>query len=883
METKPKRWPKVLLAVAVVLAVLVVLAVAGLQLLDAWLLRTARTQAAAFGEKAGRTIEIGGLSTRIVTGLGVRVTGVSIGPGKGEAEPLLEVARVEVKAALLQALISGGKQVEVRSVEIEGLRVSVVKYPDGKTNLEHLGEALAASAPPEKKEEAEKKPADLSFLQVDHFALSEGRVAFADKSGAAATPAKQLAISHLALTVDDLRAGKPLSLLLSAAVLGEQKNFELRAVTGPLPKGLQPVLQTVALKVQPIDLAPLSPFVPASVGLQAGRLDADFQADLGAAVPGGAGPTSLKGAVHALSLKFAGAQEGKPLDLTLETDLGADLETGDADLRLLKLVLGPASITGNGKVSGLSSGAPKLEGLELVAREFDPAKLAAYYPPLARQLKGQVAGPIGLSLRGSGTAAAQVLQLELDLTPVRLEIPAQLAKAAGARMLLSAKLRAAGAGKQGFDLTADLAGVDLRPGASLNKGPGDKLQLSLSGQRTAGGTKAAPVQKLEVAAWTLELLADTLTGAATAELTFGPKPTTRYDLSLQCARLDLDKLLLPSKKEKPEKPPLDPKAFAGLSGKADVRIGTLTMSKQTIKNVVVTVKNLEDEVDLEAADLDALGGHVSAAGTKLKLAHPKEPFAARLKLAGLDLEQAAKLGTEKKVLTGRLDADVDLRGTGQTKEAVEKTLAGTVTGKLLDGVFYGKDLVASASGPLAKALPFGLAGKEGAGGQTGLGKELPFGLLIKDGQATMTRPLAITRPEAVITFAGGAIGLDGTLNLPGVVALSPATVAALTGGKAKVSQPVPIKLRVTGPATSPTVGDVELGDAVVTLGKAAASSLIGGSVGGAVGNALGGLLGGGAKAPAAAPGDKPAGQPADQAKQKLEDTAKDKLKSLFGN
>ena len=34
---------------------------------------------------------------------------------------------------------------------------------------------------------------------------------------------------------------------------------------------------------------------------------------------------------------------------------------------------------------------------------------------------------------------------------------------------------------------------------------------------------------------------------------------------------------------------------------------------------------------------------------------------------------------------------------------------------MLNGVFYGKDLVAGVSGPLAKSLPFGLAGREGQG------------------------------------------------------------------------------------------------------------------------------------------------------------------------
>src|SRR5512140_3487384 len=139
-QIRSKRWPKVLLAV---LGLLVILVVVGLQILDSFLLKTAREQAAGFSQKLGRKIEIGGLATRIVTGLGVRITGISVGPGQGEAEKLLEVKRIEVKAALLRALFSRGKDVEVRSAEIEGLAVTVVRYPDGKTNLEHLQEALA--------------------------------------------------------------------------------------------------------------------------------------------------------------------------------------------------------------------------------------------------------------------------------------------------------------------------------------------------------------------------------------------------------------------------------------------------------------------------------------------------------------------------------------------------------------------------------------------------------------------------------------------------------------------------------------------------------------------------------------------------------------------
>jgi AsmA protein len=894
-EPRPKRWPKILLAVVVAV---VVLAAVGLQILDSFLLKTARAQAAPVAKQLGREVEIGGLSTTLLSGLGVRITGVKIGPGAGETEPLVEIGRIEVKAALLRALTSGGKDVEVRTAEVEGLHVSVVKYPDGKTNLEHLQERLAEQPKKETEPAPEPKPAaDLSFLRVDHVGLTEGRMDFTDKSGAAA---KALAISHLSVTVDDLRAGKPLQLVIAAAVLAEAKNFELEVVTESLPNTLQPVVKQVALKILPIDLAPLGPFVPASVGLQAGRLDADFKADLGAAVPGGDGPTSFKGALHALGLRFAGAQEGAPLDVTAETDVTADLEKGDADLKLLKLVAGPASITGTGKASGVNGAAPKLEGLEVLSHGFDPERLAGYYPPLKKQLNGMIAGPIGLSLRGSGTAEAQSLLLSIDLTPVKLEMPLVLAKAAGGKMTFDLTVRAAGAGKQAFEAKADLAGLDLKPGGSVAKGPGDVLKLAMAGERTTAGSKAAPTQHLAVPKMSLDLLADSMSGKATADLTGGQQPATKFTLTLDSARLDLDKMLLPAPKEKKVKKPLEPKAFAGLSGTMELKVASMILSKQAMTNVVLAMKLVEDEVELTAADLRAFGGSVSAAGTKLKLAHPKEPFTAKLKLAGLDLEQLGKLGSEKKVLTGKLDADVDLKGGGQEKEALAKTLAGTVGGKILDGVFYGKDLISSASGPLAKALPFGLAGKDGSGGQTSLGKELPFALLIKDGQATMTKPLAVDQPQGKLTITGGTIGLvDGTLNLPGSVALAPATIASLTGGKAKVAAPVVIGLRLTGPATSPSVSDLQLGDAVATIGKAAAAGLLSGSAGqavtgavgkafgsgagGAVGNALGGLFGGkGAGSGSGSGAAAPAAPAAEDAKKKLEDEAKNKLKGLFG-
>src|SRR5712692_7515729 len=197
-----KRWQKVLGIAALSLVVV-----------DSIITSKARGQAAQLSKEWGRPVTIGSVSTKLITGLGVNVSDLRIGAAEGEGAPLLDLKRVEVKAALLRATLSGGKDVDVSSAEIDGLTVNVIRLPDSATNLEALQKKIAESSAPKKEE---PKQSDLSFLRIDHAALRDGKIAFIDKSGASA---RELAIQHLELTVDDLRAGKPLEIVLKAAVL----------------------------------------------------------------------------------------------------------------------------------------------------------------------------------------------------------------------------------------------------------------------------------------------------------------------------------------------------------------------------------------------------------------------------------------------------------------------------------------------------------------------------------------------------------------------------------------------------------------------------------------------------------------------------------------
>ncbi len=860
-----RRWPKVL---AIVAGTLVVLVVVGVLILDRVLLRVANDQAAKLSSELQRPIAIEGVATRIWGGLGAKVTGLSIGAGPGESVPLLQLQRAEVSPYLWRALKSGGDEIAIHEAVVEGLRVNVEKLPDGTTNLERLAQRLEerskAAPAQEPAPRGEEKPPP--SLEIGRAAIENARVAFLDRT---VEGAKELFVEDLDAEVRDLKVGAPVELRVRAAVLAAQQNLDLTVRTAPLPATLVPTPERIVLEVQPIDLGPLAPFVPASVGLQGGRFQADLDADLGAAVPGGEGQTRVVGGFRATDLAFAGQAAGKRLDASLAADVTADLKAGDLDLRELELVAGPAALVGTGRASGLRGQTPKIEGLEITSRGLDPAAVTALFPALRTQLGGAVvAGPIGLSLRGSGSAAAQRLELRVDLGPVRLAVPRQLEKAAGAPMALVATAEAEQGGQVRFDANVDLAGVDLRPGGALAKKPGDALSLRVSGAlaQPGGGVD------LTLSRLALNLLGDTLAGKGRVTMAGeGTSKTTKFDAELAGERLDLDRLLVaaPEEKKKEDAPPAekpDPAAFAGLSGEARLRLGLLKVKGVEARNVLARVRVKEDQVTLEQARLQAFGGSVDAAGTTVRLAHPDEPFQVVTKLQGVSAEQALGLLSDRKLLSGTLDMDLNLNGPGLDKPSLLKQLTGILEGEIRGGQFHGKDLVSSVAGPLASKLPF--AKKPAEGKSTSLGKQLPFNLQIKDGVAELSKPLRFDAGQGEVELAGG-IGLDGSLRLPATVALTPDFVARLTGGRVKPDAPLPLTFRLAGAATSPRVEGLSVDAAAKSLASQAAT--------GAVGKALGlGSGGGDAAKDGAKQGDKP------DAKKQLEQEAAKRLKGLFG-
>ncbi|RKH44807.1 AsmA family protein [Corallococcus sicarius] len=891
---KKKRWPYVLGGILVLLIAIVAVV---LWRLDAILLKTARDQAATYSQKLGRPITIGDISTKLFPHVGAQIEDVVVGPAEGEDLPLAELKQVDVSVAAMPLLSSRGKDIQVKNAEVSGLTVNVLRLADGTTNVQRLQEKLAQQQPKEEAPEEESQPTDLSGVHVERAALTDGTIRFVDRAGGA--QARELAVRDLDIEVKDLRVGQPLKVDLAAAVLAEKQNLKMTLQAAPLPATLVPTPEQVTLKADRIDLSPLGPFLPPDVGFQAGTLDADWKADLGGAVPGGKGPTKLVGVIKALGMKFAGAEGGKALDVVLDTDVTGDMATGDLALDKLKLDLGPAAITGKGRVKGLLTDKPAVEGFELVGRNLDPAVLAEYYPPLKKQLKGMVAGPIGLDVRGSGTQDAQALNIAVDLTPVRLRVPDQLSKEAGGAMKLNAQLAGAAAsgGALRFDAKADLDGVDMRPGLLVNKAPGQRLDVAAAG--TYAPAKTGSGMTVNVTSMTLHALEDTMTGTATVALAgTGKKATTTFKANVKSARLDAEKLLMSEEqvlertggKPPPEPPPAEATRFNGYRGDIQFAIASLRYTAMDLSNVTGVVKMVDDLITVEKFSTGIYGGKVVADGTTIRLGPAPEarPFSAKVQVQGLEVAQALAARTPKQVLTGKFNGNVDVQGVGYTMEKLQQTLLGGINGNLLEGTFLGKDLVSSATGPLAKAIPFAKALK--SGDVTSLGADLPFSVTIKNGVAQLSKPITWTRPEAAMNFDGG-IKLDGTLDLIGGISLTPATIKALTVGKVTPTEPIPVGLKLTGKAWSPEVTGIDVKPAATTILKLAGASVAGNLLG-EKGKAVQDVITGGqdkAKAEAEARVaeekrklEEQARAEQEKAKQRAAEEAKKKLKGIFG-
>ncbi|MGQ0508026.1 MAG: AsmA family protein [Myxococcaceae bacterium] len=878
MTARKSRLRWVLLGL---LALIVVAVTVGLYRLDAVLTEKVQAMTAEYSAKWGRAITVEKVATRLFPRVGVRVSKASVGAAQGESRPLAELAEVSVSVDAWRAAISGGKDLQVDNAELRGLVVNVEKLKDGSTNVDRLMEKISATS--EKQEEGAGEKTDLSGLQVHRAALVGGKFALIDGG-------KELTISDVDVEVKDLRVGRPLQVNMNAAVLAAQDNFSLTVRTSPLSAELSAVPISLTLKAQKIDLGPLGPFMGKSVGLRKGTLDADWKVELGSAAPGGSGATALKGTIAALGLVFEASEGGRSLDVKLDTDVSAKLDEGTVKLSALKLEAGPARVDGHGEVNGLLTGKPTAKGLEVTIHPFDLDELAKYYPPLRSQLGGQVGGRVGATVLAAGTESNARIAIDVDLSGARLAVRDQLSKAAGTPMKLHADLAGAAEKALDFSFDADLSGVDLRPGGQVNKPPGQPLTLTGKGRYT---TAAADSKSVTLDPFSIAILDQKLQGKVSVFM--GPKDALAFNVDASSRKIDANALLLDEEKpaakagndEKPE-PPADPKRFDGMKGDVSLRVASLSYEKMQLSDVLIVLHLVKDHLQLEKMSTGIYGGRLVADGTSLNLGPETKPFDAKLKVENVDVAAALRGRFPKDFLSGRLTGDIDLKGAGFSKEDLANSLSGALAGKLAAGALTSLDVVSEVTGMLSKVVPGtnALASTKG----TSLGEVLPLGLTIENGVAKLKEGLKVETRDSTLALSGGA-KLDGELALGGNVGLKQETISKLTKGKVTLKEPLPVAFKLTGPAWSPKLTDVDVKPAaqvlLTSLGRSALSNALGGKdvqaerlarekAANLQKEAEAKISAEKARAEAAAK------QEADKVRQKAEEEAKKKLKGIFG-
>jgi hypothetical protein len=235
-------------------------------------------------------------------------------------------------------------------------------------------------------------------------------------------------------------------------------------------------------------------------------------------------------------------------------------------------------------------------------------------------------------------------------------------------------------------------------------------------------------------------------------------------------------------------------------GQGTVAIERLKNQKLDVSHVSAKLGLTPGVLEVPAYALRGYGGDIHGSA-RFDLTNPAVPrFAVKAKVDTVEADDLLSAWTPARgLLHGALNTDIDLSGTGDTPDALKRTLSAAGLALVSKGTLGpgpALDAVAATLGmPSLRQIPF---------------RDLKLPFRVEQGRV-------ITDP---VTFAGktgkwqltGGIGFDGRLDYAASVTLPPDVVAALGARAALTSRAlsdaqgnVLIDFRVSGPAKAPRV------------------------------------------------------------------------------
>ncbi len=266
-------------------------------------------------ENTGRTLEIeGDMKLSVFPWLGLDIGPTRFSNAEGFTDPwMASVDTVQLRVKLLPLL---KKQLEVDTVKLSGMQLSLARDKNGRTNWDDLTAAAEQEAEPEAKEPTEGL--ELESLEVGGIEISNARLVWDDRQADA-----RYEIDKLSLSTGGIEAGEPFDLDLGFSI----------AATEPEIEG-QFELSGAVLVADEMD----------ALDVTGAKLNVDAR---GSGLPGGR------------------------LQVALATDVALDLEAQTLSLPALVLEALGLKVTGNIEGSGITGEQPAFSG-KLAVAGFSP-------------------------------------------------------------------------------------------------------------------------------------------------------------------------------------------------------------------------------------------------------------------------------------------------------------------------------------------------------------------------------------------------------------------------------------------------------------------------------------------------------------------------------
>lgn len=715
------------------------------------------------------TIE-GDIGLSVFPWVGAELSGLSLNQPEGFGdEPFAVVKHAQVRAKLMPLL---EKKLEVDRVQLEGLKLSLVRNEKGMGNWEDLAKGPAT----EEQKDAGKpkqKPegAGLEGLAIGGINVADAQVSWDDRQGG-----QKVVVQDISLETGTVVPGEPLDVRLNFAVVNDAPKLtgrvELTGTVTATQDGQQVTVEPLELRLTEMKMAD---GLTANAVLKAGVFF-DMAAQklqvsdlrIEETVSGGAlGDMQVVSTLAAQVTADLAAQQFRIEGLNLNTKAkGGQIPGGAVD------VVMSADITAD-----LAKDVLDVKGLDLKAAELH----------LSGHIKGsKIQGDPSFS----GKLALSPVNLRELMQKFGVESPQTADPEVLKRLALSTDLNASQkqTAFENLKITLDESNLSGNAKILLNQVPGYRFALKLDAidlDRYLPPQAEKPAPQVEKPAET-----DAKTKAPPAG---GDQALFPAEQLGQLRQLDID---------------------------GSFSVGSLTLNNLKLYDARITIKAKDGDIRLNQKVGRFYQGNLSGnLGLNVKGKTPQVKVAQHVKQVQAESLVKDLIGEDRLAGTGNINLDVS--GSGQTEKAIKRSLNGNLnfafTNGTVKGVNLGRMLREAAAKIQGKTLP-----PDNEPNETDF-SELKGSGVIKNG-VLHNDDLSAKSPLFRVTGKGRINIGEDTLDYK----VKPVLVASLSGQGGEDLEKlkgVPIPVHLTGPLAKPD-WSIDLAEALTESQKAKAKEKI---------------------------------------------------------